>query len=43
MRIGAGETRHNYYLNCLRDVDRSIVSLLDELDSLGPPRTPSSC
>jgi arylsulfatase len=27
--------RHNYYLNCLRDVDRSIVSLLDELDSLG--------
>ena len=28
-------TRHNYYLNCLRDVDRSIVSLLDELDSLG--------
>src|SRR5262245_53594098 len=28
-------TRHNYYLNCLRDVDRSIVSLLDEIDSLG--------
>lgn len=28
-------TRHNYYLNCLRDVDRSIGSLLDELDSLG--------
>jgi arylsulfatase len=28
-------TRHNYYLNCLRDVDRSIVSLLDELDALG--------
>jgi len=27
--------RHNYYLNCLRDVDRNIVSLLDELDSLG--------
>jgi arylsulfatase len=27
--------RHNYYLNCLRDVDRSVVSLLDELDSLG--------
>ena len=23
--------RHNYYLNCLRDVDRSIVPLLDEL------------
>jgi arylsulfatase len=28
-------TRHNYYLNCLRDVDRSIVPLLDEVDSLG--------
>jgi arylsulfatase len=28
-------TRHNYYLNCLRDVDRSIVALLDELESLG--------
>lgn len=27
-------TRHNYYLNCLRDVDRSVESLLDELDSL---------
>jgi arylsulfatase len=27
--------RHNYYLNCLRDVDRNIVPLLDELDSLG--------
>ncbi|MDM0020891.1 sulfatase-like hydrolase/transferase [Variovorax saccharolyticus] len=27
--------RHNYYLNCLRDVDRHIVSLLDELDALG--------
>jgi arylsulfatase A-like enzyme len=27
--------RHNYYLNCLRDVDRSIVALLDELDALG--------
>jgi arylsulfatase len=27
--------RHNYYLNCLRDVDRSIASLLDELDTLG--------
>src|SRR4030095_14950039 len=23
--------RHNYYLNCLGDVDRNIVSLLDEL------------
>jgi arylsulfatase len=27
--------RHNYYLNCLRDVDRSMLTLLDELDSLG--------
>jgi len=27
--------RHNYYLNCLRDVDRSIAVLLDELDALG--------
>src|SRR5215831_16517875 len=27
--------RHNYYLNCLRDVDRSMISLLDELDALG--------
>jgi arylsulfatase A-like enzyme len=27
--------RHNYYLNCLRDVDRNIVALLDELDALG--------
>ncbi len=27
--------RHNYYLNCLRDVDRNIVALLDELDTLG--------
>jgi len=27
--------RHNYYLNCLRDVDRNITALLDELDSLG--------
>lgn len=27
--------RHNYYLNCLRDVDRSIEPLLDELDALG--------
>jgi arylsulfatase A-like enzyme len=26
--------RHNYYLNCLRDADRNIVSLLDELDAL---------
>jgi arylsulfatase len=27
--------RHKYYLNCLRDVDRSIVPLLDELEALG--------
>ena len=27
--------RHNYYLNCLRDVDRNITPLLDELDALG--------
>jgi arylsulfatase A-like enzyme len=27
--------RHNYYLNCLRDADRNIVPLLNELDALG--------
>lgn len=27
--------RHNYYLNCLRDADRNMMPLLDELDSLG--------
>jgi len=27
--------RHNYYLNCLRDVDRNIASILDELDAAG--------
>jgi arylsulfatase len=27
--------RHNYYLNCLRDVDRNIATLLDELDAAG--------
>lgn len=27
--------RHNYYLNCLRDADRNILPLLDELDALG--------
>ena len=27
--------RHDYYLNCLRDVDRNMVALLDELDALG--------
>lgn len=25
--------RHNYYLNCLRDVDRNIASMLAELDA----------
>ncbi len=28
-------SRHNYYLNCLRDVDRNITTLLDELDAQG--------
>jgi arylsulfatase len=27
--------RHNYYLNCLRDVDRNIASVLSELDAAG--------
>jgi arylsulfatase len=27
--------RHNYYLNCLRDVDRNIVTILDELEASG--------
>ena len=27
--------RHDYYLNCLQDVDRSIGRLLDEIDALG--------
>ena len=27
--------RHNYYLNCLRDADRNIVTVLDELDAAG--------
>ncbi|AFY30168.1 sulfatase-like hydrolase/transferase [Cyanobium gracile] len=27
--------RHNYYLNCLQDVDRNIVTLLAELDAAG--------
>src|SRR5215467_2182647 len=27
--------RHNYYLNCLRDVDRNIETVLDELDAAG--------
>jgi arylsulfatase A-like enzyme len=27
--------RHNYYLNCLHDVDRNIIPLLDEVEALG--------
>jgi arylsulfatase len=27
--------RHNYYLNCLRDVDRNIAAVLDELEAAG--------
>ncbi|MNF72755.1 Choline-sulfatase [compost metagenome] len=27
--------RHNYYLNCLRDVDRNIAAVLTELDASG--------
>ena len=27
--------RHNYYLNCLRDVDRNIATLLAEIDAAG--------
>jgi len=27
--------RHNYYLNCMRDVDRNIATLLDELQASG--------
>jgi arylsulfatase A-like enzyme len=29
------QKRHNYYLNCLRDVDHNITPLLDELNALG--------
>jgi arylsulfatase len=29
------KNRHNYYLNCLRDVDRNITPLLDEVEALG--------
>jgi arylsulfatase len=29
------QRRHNYYLNCLRDADRNLATLLDELDALG--------
>ncbi|KAF0101779.1 MAG: sulfatase [bacterium] len=27
--------RHNFYLNCLRDVDRHVITLLDELEATG--------
>jgi arylsulfatase len=27
--------RHNYYLNCLRDADRNIAAVLDELEAAG--------
>lgn len=27
--------RHNYYLNCLRDVDRNMAAVLDELEASG--------
>jgi arylsulfatase A-like enzyme len=27
--------RHNYYLNCIRDVDRNIATILAELDAAG--------
>ncbi|PVY79398.1 arylsulfatase [Cupriavidus alkaliphilus] len=27
--------RHNYYLNCIRDVDRNIAAVLSELDAAG--------
>ena len=29
------QRRHNYYLNCLRDVDRNIAAVLAELDAAG--------
>lgn len=30
--------RHNYYLNCIRDVDRNIATVLAELDAAGLTR-----
>jgi len=32
---GRWRRRHNYYLNCLRDVDRNIGTVLDELEAAG--------
>ena len=29
------QRRHNYYLNCMRDVDRNIAAVLDELQASG--------
>jgi arylsulfatase len=39
-RIAGGDQwrwrkRHNFYLNCLRDVDRNIATVLDELEAVG--------
>ena len=34
--------RHNYYLNCLRDVDRNIAAVLAELDARGSRTARSS-
>ncbi len=32
---GRWRRRHNYYLNCMRDVDRNIAAVLAELDAAG--------
>jgi arylsulfatase len=32
---GRWRRRHNYYLNCIRDVDRNIAAVLAELDASG--------
>jgi len=29
------QRRHDYYLNCLRDLDRNLMTILDELDASG--------
>ncbi|MFJ4292655.1 sulfatase-like hydrolase/transferase [Cupriavidus sp. NPDC089707] len=33
--VGRWRRRHNYYLNCMRDVDRNIAAVLAELDAAG--------
>ncbi|SOZ39100.1 sulfatase-like hydrolase/transferase [Cupriavidus neocaledonicus] len=33
--VGRWRRRHNYYLNCMRDVDRNIAAVLQELDAAG--------